>query len=46
MQERVASVAVEIGALHRSLKSIGRGSAELLNATLSAAPAGLPEQAA
>jgi len=46
MQERVASVPVEIGALHRSLKSIGRGSAELLNAPLAAAPAGLPEQAA
>jgi len=46
MQQRVASVPVEIGALHRSLKSIGRGSAELLNAPLAAAPAGLPEQAA
>ena len=31
-QERVAAVPVEIGALHRSLKSIGRGSAALLNA--------------
>ena len=38
-QERVAGVPVEIGALHRSLKSIGRGSAALLNATLAAAPA-------
>ena len=45
-QERVADVPVEIGALHRSLKSIGRGSAELLNATLEAAPARPPEQAA
>jgi len=41
-QERVAGVPVEIGALHRSLKSIGRGSAELLNTTLAAAPAGQP----
>jgi hypothetical protein len=40
--ERVAGVPVEIGALHRSLKSIGRGSAELLNTTLTAAPAGSP----
>jgi uncharacterized membrane protein len=31
-QERVAAVPVEIGALHRSLKSIGRGSAALLSA--------------
>jgi len=40
--ERVAGVPVEIGALHHSLKSIGRGSAELLNTTLTAAPAGSP----
>jgi uncharacterized membrane protein len=32
-QERIAALPVEIGALHRSLKSIGRGSAALLNAT-------------
>jgi uncharacterized membrane protein len=44
--ERVAGVPVEIGALHRSLKSIGRGSAELLHATLAAAPTSPPEQAA
>jgi uncharacterized membrane protein len=44
--ERVEGLPVEIGALHRSLKSIGRGSAALLNATLAAAPAGPPEQAA
>jgi len=31
-QERVERVPVEIGALHRSLKSVGRGSAALLNA--------------
>jgi uncharacterized membrane protein len=31
-QERVAAVPVEIGALHRSLKRIGRGSAALLSA--------------
>lgn len=31
-QERVECIPVEIGALHRSLKSVGRGSAALLNA--------------
>jgi uncharacterized membrane protein len=31
-QERVELIPVEIGALHRSLKSVGRGSAALLNA--------------
>jgi hypothetical protein len=31
-QERVERIPVEIGALHRSLKSVGRGSAALLNA--------------
>jgi uncharacterized membrane protein len=45
-QERVEGVPVEIGALHRSLKGIGRGSAALLNATLAAAPARPPEQGA
>ena len=44
--ERVAGVPVEIGALHRSLKSIGRGSAALLNATMPALPAHSPEQVA
>jgi uncharacterized membrane protein len=44
--ERLAGMPVEIGALHRSLKSIGRGSAALLNTTLAAAPARPPEQAA
>jgi len=43
-QERVASVPVEIGALHRSLKSIGRGSAALLTTALASVPAHLPEQ--
>jgi hypothetical protein len=42
-QERVAGVPVEIGALHRSLKSI---SAALLNATMAAVPAHSPEQIA
>jgi len=45
-QERVASVPVEIGALHRSLKSIGRGSAALLNAALASAHAHPSEQGA
>jgi uncharacterized membrane protein len=45
-QERVAGLSVEIGALHRSLKGIGRGSAALLNVTLAAAPARSPELAA
>jgi len=45
-QERVAGVPVEIGALHRSLKSIGRGSAALLNAALASAPAYPPGQGA
>jgi uncharacterized membrane protein len=44
--ERVAGVPVEIGALHRSLKSIGCGSAALLNNALAAAPACPPEQGA
>ena len=38
--ERVAGVPVDIGALHRSLKSIGRGSAELLPAAPAAASPG------
>jgi hypothetical protein len=37
--ERVAGVPVEIGALQRSSRGIGRGSAALLDATLAAAPA-------
>lgn len=40
--ERVVEVPVEIGALQRSLRSIGRGSAELLNTPLDAAIAGSP----
>jgi uncharacterized membrane protein len=43
-QERVAGVPVEIGDLHRSLKSIGRGSAALMNVTLAKAPAHPPGQ--
>jgi uncharacterized membrane protein len=38
--ERVAGMPVEIGALQRSLRSIGRGSAELLNITPTAGPIG------
>jgi len=45
-QERLTTVPVEIGALHRSVKRIGRGSAGLSNATLVAAPGGLSEPAA
>lgn len=37
-QERVTVLPVEVGALHRSLKSIGRGSAALLNAAPAADP--------
>jgi len=44
--ERVAGVPFDIGALHRSLKSIGRGSAALLDAPAAAAPARPAEQAA
>ena len=44
--ERVVSVPVEIGALHRSLKSIGRGCAALLNTPKAEAPDGPPERAA
>jgi uncharacterized membrane protein len=44
-QDRVAHLPVEIGALHRSLKSVGRGSAGLLNTTVAAAPSGLAERA-
>ena len=42
----VGRVPVEIGALHRSLKSIGCGTAALLNNALAAAPARPPEQGA
>jgi hypothetical protein len=44
--ERVAGVPVEIGALQRSSRGIGRGSAALLDATLAAAPARPPVLAA
>lgn len=44
--ERVADLPVEIGALHRSLKSIGRGTAALVDGTLAAAPARAPAPAA
>jgi uncharacterized membrane protein len=44
--EQVAGVPVEIGALHRALKGIGRGSAALLDAALATAPARQPESAA
>jgi uncharacterized membrane protein len=44
--ERVAGMPVEIGALHRSLKSIGRGSAALLGAELAAVAGRPPESAA
>jgi uncharacterized membrane protein len=37
--ERVASMTVDIGAMHRSLRSIGRGSAALLDATGAGMPA-------
>lgn len=40
--ERVTAVQIEIGALHRSLRSIGRGSAELLNTTRPAVPGSSP----
>lgn len=41
-QERVTGLPVDIGALHRSLKSIGHGGAALLNAVPAAAPARSP----
>jgi uncharacterized membrane protein len=40
--ERVSAMAVEIGALHRVLKGIGRGSAALLGATPSRRPEAQP----
>jgi uncharacterized membrane protein len=45
-RERVAALQVEIGALHRSLKGIGRGSAALLGAELAAVAGRPPESAA
>lgn len=44
-QERVTGLPVEMGALHRSLKSIGRGSGALLNAVPAAVPTRAPEHA-